>query len=64
MCSCGLGKFPNGYNVHDAQREAVLKSCIRAAIAPYFPGPFMIEALDVGDLEETGFQGLTSGILG
>lgn len=40
LCSCGVGKFPGGYEIDHPEKEQLLKFCTRAAIQLCFPSPF------------------------
>ncbi|KAF2445427.1 hypothetical protein P171DRAFT_512676 [Karstenula rhodostoma CBS 690.94] len=37
LCSCGRGEFPADYETRKVKDKDILKHCVRAAIAPYFP---------------------------
>lgn len=46
MCSCGLGKFPEGYNAQVPTWDKMSSRCVRAAISPCFAVPY-VEDCDV-----------------
>ncbi|KAF2395677.1 hypothetical protein EJ06DRAFT_267524 [Trichodelitschia bisporula] len=47
LCSCGMGKFPDGYAPKGVPQWNTLKQhCVRVAIAPVYAVPFVDESLE------------------
>ena len=47
LCPCGMGKFPATFKPKVSLWDSVARFCLRAAITPCFPVPFVDESVDL-----------------